>query len=324
MIIADKKTWDEVCELLVNTRSVLIVTHVNPDADAIGSIIGLWLMLIEKGKTICLMVDNGIPERLSFLQENITIHPSPNYNFIPDLVIALDGDDLSSLGNCGNYAFSLDVPKLVIDHHTYNEFYGNLNLVEETYVSTTMILYKLFEILDWKITPHVANALLAGIISDTQLFRVGLISERLFGIIQMLLRMGADYKYVTKSLFSTINTGWIKFLGYITFKAFLIDSVYWSIVTIEDFNRFQIDPTSEIVDELLKDQGAHISVCAIETETNKFKVSLRAMEGYDVGKIANSLGGGGHKLSAGFRFTSTSSKDIIEKIAPLLKKEIQG
>lgn len=317
--------WDSVVQLMNSASNILLVCHVHPDADAIGSLISLGLSLISQGKKTYLVVDGGVTEEMKFLSGSELIQSKISNDLSPDLVVALDSDDWSVLGESGQRILQFSVPVLVIDHHAYNELYGKYHLVSSTFVSTTEIIYHLLKRLGWEISQKVAEAILAGVMSDTQLFRTENVSGTTFSLVHELLQIGARYNFLLRNSYLKIPSGHLQLLGYALSKAKLQNNVIWTQLYPTDFWSHGLNETTPfyVVDELIKDSKACIAAFFRIIDDQKIRVSMRANPGFDVGKIADQLGGGGHVLSAGCMLVSNNFEETIQQVVQLLIKEVQ-
>src|SRR5262249_3383804 len=126
--------WDKATELVKNAKRVIVVTHVSPDGDAIGTLLGLGHALQEQHKTVALAVDEGVLPSLAFLPGSDLIRDSVE-GVEADLLIAVDCGDESRMGNVGKQARQLKTPAINLDHHWSNTDFGDVNLVNSEWVS---------------------------------------------------------------------------------------------------------------------------------------------------------------------------------------------
>ena len=168
----------EICEALSNAQRILITTHIRPDGDAIGSLLGLSLSLIDIQKHTQMVIQGGFPAKYRFLIGSEKIKECAEDPF--DFVISLDCADQSRAGDI----LANRQPDLNIDHHETNTLFGKINLVCPEYAATTAILAEKIPQWGLPITPPSANALLTGIVTDTIGFRTPNVNST-------LLRMAA-------------------------------------------------------------------------------------------------------------------------------------
>ena len=157
---------EKIRKVIRTSQRVLVATHVRPDGDAIGSLLGLGLALRQAGKTVQMLSSDGVPASYRYLAGSQDVIQSPNGE--ADLTIFLDCSDQGRAGKNLNG----DVPPdLNIDHHVTNLRYADMNLVDTTAVATAEILANHLAEWDLPMTPDVATALLTGVITDTLGFR---------------------------------------------------------------------------------------------------------------------------------------------------------
>ncbi|MEM6263118.1 MAG: DHH family phosphoesterase [Bacteroidota bacterium] len=316
--------WKNAQEILEKSKTIFLTAHRNPDPDAVGALLAMYNALLDQGKEVYMAVEGKIPNNLHFLKGWDQLGHDFPVAQRPDLIVSLDSDDLSVLGNAIDQLKPLRSPLLVIDHHHYNEYYGDYHIVNSEYVSTTEALFDLFQYLNWPIDKEIAKALIIGIMSDTQMFKVGGVNHHTFERTQVLMATGLDYRALIERVFTTVASGHLQLLGRILARAILQDHVIWSWQTPQDREELGLDDSFGIsaVDELIKDNQGYIAALFKVKDEHAIKVSLRAIPGFDVGTVADSLGGGGHILAAGCLVKTDSLEEAIEKVVPLLKTAI--
>ena len=181
----------EIKARLDTAQKVLITSHIRPDGDAVGSVIGLGLALQDAGKTVQMVLADGVSSSFRHLQGSGQVQKEPAADF--DTFIAVDCADFKRLGKSFE-AFSQ--PDINIDHHITNERFGVLNLIEGAEVATAAILTKRLPIWGYRITPPIAAALLTGIITDTLGFRTSNITSDALRQAATLMDIGVDRKSV--------------------------------------------------------------------------------------------------------------------------------
>lgn len=313
---------------LQNARGVVIAIHKNPDGDCAGSGLAMlnYLQSIDiPAKIFCA---TSVPQSLLFLPGVEQITSELDYekeNF--DTLVCLDSGDPT-------YAEVQDIiqkysPVVVnIDHHQTNAGFGDFNLVDTDASSTTSIIYWFFKWNNIKITPPTATALLTGLITDTDNFTNSATTTTALMIASELVRLGANlnsinFKTVKNKTVDTLKL-WGRALSRLT-KHAEIDLAH-TYLTQKDFSDCNVnEETSEGISNFLNNlDGAKIALILKETADGKIKGSLRTTaDDVDVAKIAQALGGGGHKKAAGFT-TEGTTEQILEKIAQIYKANLQA
>ena len=152
----------EIKERLGAAQNMLIASHVRPDGDAIGSLLGLGLALQNAGKTVQMVLADGVPSSFRYLEGSDLVRKEPDGDF--DTFITVDCADFKRIGKIFE---SYDSPDINIDHHITNESFGKINLIEGKEVATAAILTNHLPTWGYEITQPIAAALLTGIITDT-------------------------------------------------------------------------------------------------------------------------------------------------------------
>ena len=177
----------EIKERLERAQKVLIASHVRPDGDAIGSLIGLGLALQNAGKTVQMVLADGVPSSFRYLEGSDRVRKEAGKDF--DTFISVDCADFKRLGKPFQ---SLGFPDINIDHHITNERFGKFNLIEGKAVATAAILTSYLPIWGYEITRPVAAALLTGIITDTLGFRTSNMTPEALRQSAALMETGVD------------------------------------------------------------------------------------------------------------------------------------
>lgn len=283
-----------------SAHNIIVITHVNPDGDALGSMTAVGLLARQWGKNVTLAVDDGIPERFRYLaMANAVIAEVPKSTDF-DLLIAVDCGDLDRLGN--SYS---DLPKPIsiinIDHHVTNTYFGELNLVPATTSSTAEVLVELFAELNVEITADIAKSLLTGMVTDTLGFRTSNVTPRTLKIAGDLMAAGANLPSITMQAlnlrdYSTIQL-WRVGLNNLQLEAGLA----WSSISFDQKQSVGHDGTGNggLVSMIANIKEAAMATVLVESEPNVIRVGLRSRPPYDVSQIAIELGGGGHPQASG-------------------------
>ena len=303
---------DTIRQKLNASQHTLLLSHVRPDGDAIGSLIGFGLALQDAGKKASLYLEDGLPAKYRFLQGSQLVSKSlPEER---DLVIALDCSDQRRLGKISP---EIDID-INIDHHITNEQFAQVNLVLPEMPATAAILAECFPVWDLSITPAVASALLMGILTDTIGFRTSNVTPALLRTSADLMQAGADlgdiYNRVLISQSYPASLLW----GYALSRLQKEDGIIWTVITLEDRKSagYTGRDDADLTNLLSAIEGGEISILFNEQNDGKVKVSWRSNTQIDVSRIAQMFGGGGHPPAAGADITG--SLDEVRKM--VLKK----
>jgi len=293
--------------LLSASQRVLLISHVAPDGDAIGSMLGLKWLLEAQGRAVVAANQDGVPYLLRSDQvapgwQSVVHAPvkprRPGRGY--DLVITLDCSDMQRLGK--TYSPSLaHAPLVNIDHHITNLGFGAFNLVDPAASSTAEIVVRLAEALAWPIGPEAAQCLLTGIVTDTQSFRVGNVTPALLGMAQRLMESGASLQAVNEGVLDRRNVDTICLWGQALNALHLEERIIWTAIPLAMRGRCQGVEQSDsgLANFMAGAEEADVAVILTEREDGLVDVGMRAAAGFDVAQVALALGGGGHPRAAG-------------------------
>nr|WP_309689951.1 bifunctional oligoribonuclease/PAP phosphatase NrnA [Armatimonas sp.] len=297
----DREGLDEAVQAVWSATRIVLACHVNPDGDAIGSMLGFGLGLEALGKEVTYLSADGIPETLAFLPgiEKIQTH-TDRRDF--GLGVGLDAGDLKRLGESAEVVLSAPLV-MDIDHHVTGGQFGQVRLLDATSASTAELVYDLLLALGVEITPEIAQCLLCGVLTDTGSFRFSNTKPRTMAVGGALIAAGASPTVIYESVYENASFGAQKLLGRAMDRmARSTDGkLVWSWVIQSDFTEFDATDkdTDGIATALRAVRGAEVAMFLRQMPSGKLRVSLRAQEPWDVAAVAASFGGGGHKLASG-------------------------
>jgi len=308
-------------DALHSARRPLLIAHISPDGDAVGSLTALGYMLYQMGKDPILACQDKAPKSFSFL---------PFYDRITqdvdganaDLVIALDSSDPSRMGNIYDDRFA-DLPLIVIDHHITNVNFGDINWVEPGCCATAEIIYHFAQALNEPLDKPLATALLTGIVTDTRGFRTSNVTPAVMHITGQLLDAGAPLAMITERTLDSRSLELIQLWG----RALETASLTGGVISADNTMAMRQDLQGLIRAEglgsfILGAEGAKIAAVFTELPDGKVECSFRALPGYDVSAIAYNLGGGGHPPAAGCTVDG-DLPTVKRRVLALLQEEVQ-
>lgn len=279
-----------------DAQRVLIVSHIRPDGDAIGSLIGLGLSVQALGTEVQMVLADGVPANFRSLVGSSQIRTQPEGAF--DLIVTLDCSDLKRVGHALNGYGS---PHLNIDHHPTNLNFARINLVETEAVATAEILAQFLTRFSIPITQPVADALLYGIIADTLGFRTYNMTPRALRIAADLMEAGGDlsslyYRALMRRSFEAARY-WGAGLSTLQRQG----RVIWASLTQADRHAvgYPGRDDADLINILSTIDDSDVALVFVEQPNDRVKVSWRSQPGFDVSKIALQFGGGGHAAAAG-------------------------
>ncbi len=316
--------WESATSLIQHAQHIIVVGHIRPDGDDIGSVAGLGLALREQGKQVTMAVDDGVPAYLRFVPGAKEIVPMLDHP-AADVVVVVDCSDRERTGAAGEAAMSLGKPVIVVDHHATNTFFGDVHIVKSGYVSATEAILEWLDYMKAHISENVATALLTGIITDTLAFRVGPVTATTFDVAKRLMERGADLKYIMHKTLNRRTTGTLPLEGRVLSRVKLEEGVVWTVVYRADLEEAGLPDETylDLSSDLVKDDAAYISAQFTETSIGEIRVSFRAVPDFDVATVAFQLGGGGHKLASGCTLRDMTVDEAVAKVIPMLKEEVR-
>lgn len=304
-------------ERIMESKNILITSHVNPDGDAIGS--GLALMKgIEKLNKNCnvrFVLQDKTPDRIKFLklEKRAEIY-NPQEKYIFDLAVCVDSATLERTGAVKELIENCE--KINIDHHISNPCYGQLNYVEDI-SSTSEVVYKFLKFTETEIDIDMAEALYTGLVNDTGNFKHSNATEKTFQMAGDLVSIGVDNSKVVREFLNTKSMAAIKLLGQAMYEMKFDEEkkLVYFFLSYEDMQKVngRKEDTEEIVETLVSYEKAEVSLFLREDKPGVIKGSMRSKYDVNVNEIASIFGGGGHIKASGF--TSTlPHEEIIKKV----------
>jgi phosphoesterase RecJ-like protein len=283
-----------------SARRILIVSHIRPDGDAVGSLLGLGLSLISAGKQVQMVLSDGVPANFRRLAGSELVKKRAEGNF--DYCIVVDASDLARVGR------ALDghpIPDLNVDHHITNDFFARHNLVLSQAAATAEILARVLPELNLTITREAAEALLTGLVTDTIGFRTKNVTPNVLRIAAGLMEQGANladiYYFGLVQRSYAAARFWGEGLRRLQAEAGLV----WTTLTLADRRvcEYPGRDDADLINVLSAVEGADIAIIFVEQSAGCVKISWRvcgrADIDADVSVIAQQFGGGGHRAAAG-------------------------
>lgn len=302
----------------------LIVSHVQPDGDAISSTVATGWMLQKLGKRFTLLNEGPVPSRLQFLWNSSEIHtisdekPERLYRN----VISVDCADYARVGKAKEW-FAPDAELLNIDHHPTNDGFGLVNLLKFHAAATAEILFELLDELELVIDNDIATAIYTGLLTDTGGFRYSNTSPLVMAMASRLLEAGVNGPELAEHLLERMTMGQLRItqrgLSRLTFS--LDQKIGWLWVNSEDL--VETGAINEDLEGLVNYprniEGVEVGLLFKQNGQESVKVSLRSAGRVNVAAVAQHFGGGGHVRAAGCRLTDPLPEVISQVIAVVQK-----
>lgn len=314
-------TLDNILEEIKKANKIVILTHENPDGDAIGSSLGLSLALKQLDKNVDVIIPE-FPKIFDFLPDTENIKKESDEE-VYDLAIALDCSDIQRLNGFAKYFEDAKV-KIVIDHHGKNKMFGDYNYVDPVAPACAQILIAMLEYFNIDITKEIGTCLIAGIITDTGGFRYSGVTTETFEFASWILSKGINISEIYRKVLQTkTKTNFeLTKLAMERMEFLENEKISYTYITKEDEERIGTQHGDhEGLVEIGRDvEGVEVSVFIREAEKG-YKVSLRSNEYVDVADVCFMFGGGGHLRAAGCTINGTLEQ-VKQKILTELKARI--
>ena len=287
-------------------RRVALSTHMNADGDGCGSEVALALMLAQRGLDVRIVNPTPWPDLFDFLLEGVTDRSkegSAAFRDI-DLLIVLDISDVKRLGVLAESVRRLTVPKMVIDHHIASDDpAGNIVLTDVAACATGELVYDLACALDFEITPAIARALYAAILTDTGSFRFSNATPRCHAVAADLLNAGVDPEEMYIRVYASAPPGRLRLLGEVlaTLGVDETRGLTWLSMNAGALEKYDVrqEDLDGIVEHARSIAGTRMALFFRDLGYGKVKVSFRSTGEVDVNAFARQYGGGGHAKASG-------------------------
>jgi phosphoesterase RecJ-like protein len=318
--MADLDTaYERAAEVLRDAPEVALACHVNPDPDALGSMLGLSVFLRGRGaRTTCSFGNEPFdpPRWVAALPGADALVPPKDFPKSPPVLVTLD---VASADRLGNLAAVADRAAEVIwvDHHRSNPGLGTVPLIDPDASSTAEMAFLLMKRIGGDVPADAAADLYAGIVTDTGRFQYGAATPQTLRLAAELRETGFDHAALAQALFEDGSLGYLRAtavaLGRLVFDEDA--SMVWTYLLQADVTELGIDlsETDELIDVIRVAREADVAAVVKQQRDGRFKVSTRSRGATDLSAISASFGGGGHRLAAGY----TSKVGLEETIREL-------
>jgi len=312
----------QIVRLIDGAEQILLVCHMDPDGDAIGSLLGLDCALRRLGKQSTLACPTPVPAKYRFLPDSDRITTKPRGAF--DLIISLDCSDTQRMGTIyDNVVRDSIAPLANIDHHITNVRFGMVNWVDTEAVATAEMVVELVEALDTKIDREVALPLLTGIVTDTLGFRTPNTTSRVLRIASRLIDAGVTLAEILERTLNVRSYSMICLWGKMLESAQLDGRIAWAVLTprMSKACGNPGDGDGGFVNFLVSAMEADVGVIFEDTGNGSVEVGMRSKPGVSVAEVALSLGGGGHPQAAGCAVQGTLD-GVRKRVLSVLQEAI--
>jgi len=320
-------------------KSIVLVPHTNPDGDAMGSVLGLRRVLLNAGLKVKIVSPTKYPEFYHWMDGHDEVivyshHPKQAASALAesDLLICLDFNQLSRLGDMKPLIESFEGKKILIDHHPYPGNFTDLVISDTTFSSTAELMFSVLQPTEFAqyIDRDAATSFFTGIMTDTGSFDFSVSNPNTFETVAQLTRMGIDQMYIHSKVYDNYSYDRMRLLGFCLSNRMTFFPEYHAAcmyITLEDqkaFN-FKTGDNEGFVNMPLSIKGIVFS--ALFTEKSKYiKASFRSKGEFAVNEVSEKyFNGGGHRNAAGGEFYASLSETLalFEKLLPEFNDRIK-
>ena len=324
------KEFGEVASLVEKHECMLILGHVDPDGDCIGSMLALAAYLMRRGKKVVCFTPGEMAEIYAELPlANLFVREAALAALAPDMVFALDAP--TSARTADLVKRTDGKPVVNIDHHPTNERYGDINIIDEKASATSILVYRLLStVAPESITPEVADYLYLGVLMDTGGFRFQNTNAEALAMAARFVELGArahelahEFIYVKK--FSTLKLLSRALDSLEVHGGGRIAVMHISKEMITSAGGSMSD-TEGFVDYAASIDDVELSALFRELASDEIRVSLRSRNDYNVAELAERYGGGGHRNAAGLTIhgdLATAKSQIVRSLEEMLALKVR-
>ena len=299
-------TLDNILEEINKAENIVILTHENPDGDAVGSSLAMYHALKTYGKNAQVIIPE-YSRTFEFLPGANEIKKEGSIEEY-DLAISLDCASMKMLNGFAKY-FENAKSKVVIDHHGTNSMYGDFNFVNPDAPACAQILIVILNYFNMEITKDIGTCILAGIITDTGGFKYSGVTAETFEFVAWLLNKGVNVSSVYRKVLQIRSKGNFELHRIASNRLEFLENgkIAFTYITLEDEEKVNAETGDHegIVDIGRDVEGVEVSIFVRETKNKGLKISLRSSEYVNVSDIALLFGGGGHPRAAGCNMNTT-------------------
>lgn len=311
-------------QMLEQTGSVVILGHVRPDGDCLGSTLGLYHYIQTNYPAIraAVYLEESSPKFGYLAGYDAILHETDEERY--ELCICLDCGDEERLGSFGVFLANAS-KSLCLDHHITNTRFCEVNLVSENASSTCEVLFEQLD--EEKIDKAAAECLYTGLIHDTGVFKYSCTSARTMEIAGKLMAKGIDFGSIIDNSFYKKTYVQNQILGRALLESitFLDGKYIFSALRQSEMEFYGVNgkDMDGIIDQLRLTEGVEVAIFMYQTGPQEFKVSLRSQNAVDVSRIASYFGGGGHVRAAGCTM-SGRIHDVVNNLSLHIAKQLDA
>jgi phosphoesterase RecJ-like protein len=314
---------DRAAEVLGGVSSVAMACHVNPDADALGSMLGLSAFLRGRGvTTVCSFPNEPLepPRWAALLPGADELVEAAAFPKAPPVMVTCD---CASADRLGRLQANADRAGEVIwlDHHRSNDGLGTISLNDPDASSTCEMVYRLVKTMGGEMSAATALCLYAGLVTDTGKFQYEATRPETLRIAAELREHDFDHTALVQALYEDNRREYLKLVGTALTRMDYVSeaNLVWTYITQADLTEagVQASETDDLIDAIRTARGVDVAAVLKQTKDGRFKVSARSRGAHDLSAVAAAFGGGGHRLAAGYTSAYGPAETIDRLVAAL-------
>lgn len=302
--------WRPFVEIVRKHDSFVLTSHTRPDCDAIGSELALVLALRALGKTVQIVNGDAVPPHIGFIdpKNDVSVlgRDVQAADVRPDVLVVLDTSAWAQLGPMADVVRNFSAQRIVIDHHVSQDDMAAMVFKDADSEATGRLVLAAIDALGVAVTPEMALPLFGAIATDTGWFRFNSVTALTFAVVGRLVHSGARPSSVFAALYEQNTLARLHLQGRILTAAKTESGgrLIYSAATPQDLAETGAEETDteDVVNRLLGVAGVEVALLFLELGPQETKVSLRSRTSFDVRKIAEQFGGGGHAAASGVRY----------------------
>jgi len=323
---------ESLLDAIRKTDNFVLATHINPDGDALGSLLGLAGILESMGKQVFRYLEQPVSPLYDFLPDSDLVETDMEKlaGFIRQagdniLGISLDCGDRQRLGQNGPELLRIR-PFLVIDHHKGNNGFGDLSWIASERSSTGEMIFDLAVALGLTISEKSAVALFAAIVTDTGSFRYESTSAHTFDVARQLVELGVRPDHISRSIYDNFSVERLQLMQMVLATMEMHHDGRIAVISVTremlDHTGCTLADTENFINLPRAVISVEVAVFLKETGEGMVSVSMRAKDSCDVANIASRFGGGGHRNAAGFRASPVTLDEVGDRLLSVIRQEL--
>jgi len=323
-----KEQYEHLHRLLADQQNFVLMSHVNTDGDALGTLVALYYFLRKKNKNVSILVPGEIPSRYEFLNTGRLINQQSVAEGKQKImragaILILDVSDLQRLDVYYEAVMQSPAVKICIDHHPIVAEGMDFCLVDTKRIATAEIVYDFFRYVQAEIDHPMAEALYTAILSDSGSFRFQGTSQFTLQMAADLLGRGIEPSELYSRVYEHAEHRQLRAWGELLYSSHSDGFILWVAVTQEWLRKwgFSLDKLDGLIDIMRRDSEATVFAVFVEKDAQETIVGLRSKNGFDVGEVARLMGGGGHYHASGFTAAKTLNTVISETMELIEQKK---